>query len=120
MVDDEAGQRVVLAALLDAEVVFLVEILHLQAAREHPLARSDLLLRKVRYVVFVLDFAKDLLQHVLERNDARRTAELVDHHGDVRLVLDEVLQQQLQGHGLGDEIDLHDHVGELLRRGEET
>ena len=63
--------------------------------------------------MLVLDLAENLLQHVFERDDARRAAEFVDHDGDVRAVLDEILQHQLQRHGLGNEIDLHHHVGDL-------
>ena len=70
--------------------------------------------------MLVLDFSEDLFQHVLERDHPRRAAELVDHHGDVRPVLDEILQHGLQGHRLGHEIDLHHHVGDLCRTREEA
>ena len=70
--------------------------------------------------MFVLDLAENLFEHVLERNDARRPAELVDHHGDVAAVLDEILQHQLQRHGLGHEIDLHHHVGDIGRTREQA
>ena len=70
--------------------------------------------------MFVLDLAENLLQHVFERNDARRAAEFVDHNGDVRTVLDKILQHQLQRHGFGNEIDLHHHVGNTGRTGEQT
>ena len=70
--------------------------------------------------MFVLDLAEYLLQHVLQRDDARRTAELVDHDGDVRAVLDEIFEHRLQRHGLGHEVDLHHHVGDLRRTREKA
>ncbi len=35
-------------------------------------------------------------------------------------MLDEILQQQLQRHGLGDEIDLHDNLPDMLGPRKET
>ena len=67
--------------------------------REHTRRGRPAFVGEVRNVVLVLDLAENLLQHVFERNDARRAAEFVDHNGDVRTVLDKILQHQLQRHG---------------------
>ncbi len=92
MTDDESGQRIVFAALLDIEAIFFVKILHLQSAREDVFVGTDLFFGQIGYVMLVLDFAENLLQHIFERDYARRTAELVDHHGDIRPVFGEILQ----------------------------
>ena len=70
--------------------------------------------------MLVLDLAENLFQHVFERDDARRTAELVDHHGDVGAVLDEVFQQRLQRHGLRHEIGRHQHLPQIGRLAEQA
>ena len=120
MRDDVTRQRVVFAALLDAEPVAFVEVFHFEPARKDVLVLVDLLLDHILLVVLVLDLAENLFQHVFERDDARRTAELVDHHGDVGAVLDEVFQQRLQRHGLRHEIGRHQHLPQIGRLAEQA
>ena len=54
-------------------------------------------------VVFVADFADDLLEQVLGRDEARRAAVLVDHDGTLRLLPLEHLEQLGHPLGLGDD-----------------
>ena len=55
-------------------------------------------------VVFVDDLADDLLQNVLDRDQARHAAEFVQHHGHVIAILLKLLQQFVQTLCLGDEV----------------
>ena len=57
-------------------------------------------------VVFVLDVADDLLEHVLDRDEARHAAVLVDDDRDVVAVGAEVAQQHVEALRLG-----HEHGG---------
>ncbi len=54
-------------------------------------------------VVLVLDFADDLLQHVLDGHQAGHAAVFVDDHGHVVVVGAELTQQHVEALGLGDE-----------------
>ena len=56
---------------------------------------------RVGRVVLVADLPDDLLEQVLERDDAGRAAVLVDHHGQVRARVLQVAQQVVQGPALG-------------------
>ena len=76
----------------DGRHVFAVEVVpeqlrqlvDRQAAR-HPESSAVLLLdRRLLDVVLVADLADDLLENVLDRDDAGGAAELVDDDGDVR------------------------------------
>ena len=73
----------------------------------------DLLDRFVREVVLVLDLADDLLEQVLERDDALHRAVLVDDDRHVLLRLAELGQHRGEVLRLGDEVrrakELLDH-----------
>ena len=61
-------------------------------------------------VELVLDLAHDLLEHVLDGDQTRDPAELVDHDGQVIAVAAELAQQVVQRLGLG-----HEHGGAQQR-----
>ena len=65
----------------------------------------DPLDRLVREVELVLDLADDLLEQVLERDDALHRAVLVDDDGHVLVLLPELGQERCQVLRLGDDVD---------------
>ena len=56
-------------------------------------------------VLFVLNIASKLFQHVFEGYDARHPAVLVGDRQDVGAPFQEFVQQQVAGGGLGDEAE---------------
>lgn len=75
--NDIPGQRFVLVTLGYGKPVFFIEIFHFQSARKDKFRIADLFLRKVGHIVLVFDFAENLLQNILQRDNTGRTAELV-------------------------------------------
>ena len=67
----------------------------------HPRRGSSI--ERLLLVVLVLDLAHDLLEEVLDRDQARRAAVLVEHDGQVDLASLELVQEVVDGHGLGHE-----------------
>ena len=55
-------------------------------------------------IVFVMNFAHNLLNNVLHGDNARRTAELIDHNGYMNLVCLEIAQQIINHLGFGHKI----------------
>ncbi len=76
------------------------------------LLAHDVVLRIVE-VVFVLDVADDLLEHVLDCDQARHAAVLVDHDRHVVAVRAEFAQQHVQALGLGHENGGPQHVAHV-------
>jgi len=76
----------------------LVEIVDLGAGldAEHAFAFADDVVLGLVEVVFVLDVANDLLQHVFDRHQSGNAAVLVDDDGDVIAVGTEFLQQHVE------------------------
>ncbi len=64
----------------------LGEVIQVQQAIYFDLAAEQLLRLSRIHVVFVLDVADQFLDEILKRDDARRTAVLVHHDGQVRPV----------------------------------
>ena len=64
---------------------------------------AQLLDQRLLDVVLVLDLADDLLEEVLDRDQARRPAVLVEHDRDVDLAPLELVQQVVDRHRLRDE-----------------
>ena len=64
----------------------------------------DALDRRFFAVVLVLDLADDLLEQILDRDEAGRAAVLVDDDGDVHLALAQLGQQLVDALRLRDEV----------------
>ena len=76
LVEQVAGQRLVVIALGDVEVESLVDFLDFHASREFVACIAQLTGNEVVAVVLVLDFAEDFLDQVLEGHHAAGAAEL--------------------------------------------
>ena len=70
-VEDQSADGLVFATVGQSEVEELVGLVDLQASREDVVAVGGLLRDIVGVVVLVLDVAEDLLDDVLQRDDAR-------------------------------------------------
>ena len=64
-------------------------------------------------VVLVGDVADDLLDDVLERDEALERAVLVDDEGEVGAAAEELAELVVEGRRLGDEVGLHRHVDDV-------
>ncbi|CAM2151793.1 hypothetical protein PT2222_270013 [Paraburkholderia tropica] len=84
-----------------------------RAHAEAAVGRSDDVAAFLVEVVFVLDVADDLLQHVLDRDQAGHAAVFVHDDGDVIAVLPEVVQQHVQALRLGDEHGRAQHAAHV-------
>ena len=100
----QAADRVDVEVLVELDVVQLAEVLDGQP-RRHP----EMLVAQVFHgrdfvgVVLVGDLADDLLQHVLDRDQARDGAVLVDQQHHVDAVALHLAQQRVERFGVGDE-----------------
>ena len=118
-VEDQSADGLVLATVGQSEVEELVGLVDLQASREDVVAVGGLLRDIVSVVVLVLDVAEDLLDDVLQRDDARGAAKLIDDDANRLLLTEEDLHEFLCRHGLGDEGHLADMVVPFLAGAEE-
>jgi hypothetical protein len=99
--------------------IFFVELLDLGQRLHAParaelafLDRQDVVLFLVE-VVLVLDVADDLLEHVLDGDQAGHAAVFVDHDGHVVVVRAEVAQQHVQALRFRDEDRRAQHVAHV-------
>src|SRR5690606_19631918 len=97
------------------QVVFFREIVQLQAPGKDELVARDLLFDIFLHIVLVVDIAENLLEHIFHRNDARRSAELVDHPGDALALLREAVHQVYRAHRLRHCRDRMQHLPDGLR-----
>ena len=58
-------------------------------------------------VILVVDFPDERLKDVLQRDDARRPAVLVDHHHHVRALPPHLLEGVHRRHAFRDEVNLN-------------
>lgn len=60
--------------------------------------------RAIVYIVFIVNFADDFLQHILDGDQAGHTAILVHHNGHVQAAAAKFLQQDVKALAFGDEL----------------
>ncbi len=115
LVEHEPGQRLVLP-LGHLEAGGVDHLVRVQGAGHQPRpdAAGHLGQSWLPRVVLVVDLADDLLDHVLQSDDAGGAAVLVDHHRQVIAAVAHVGQERLQGPGLGHG---HDLAHEVPHRG---
>src|SRR5690606_18374416 len=98
----------------EREGVALVQVEDGDRAVDEDLAGLDLLDRGRLDLVLVADVAYDLFDQVLERDDARRAAELVDDDGHVHALLLHLPEQPLDVLAVGDVGERADQLGNGL------
>ena len=87
------------------------------AAAERPAPLAERAVRGLLLLELVLQVADDLLEHVLERDDAERALRVVDDHGQVHALLLERAQQLLEpGRRAGEERRAHDPAHRAVAR----
>ena len=105
---------------LDYHVEAVAEVVQARAGVHDVLVLSDLLDLRLPGVELVLDLTDDLLQQVLDGDDALCPAVLVDDYGDMDSRLLELREQLFEGLGLRDEDRLPEHLvrqhGGIVRR----
>ena len=80
------------------------------------LGLDQLLARRIIFIVFVVDFADDFLEHILDRDQAGQTAIFVDHDGHVIARQAELLEQDVQALGFGNHRHRPQQAAEIARR----
>src|ERR671936_441906 len=110
--EDEPGDRVVVL-LRELLTELLVEVVGREGALEADSAVGEALDRLVGQVVLVLDLADDLLQQVLERDEAFEGSVLVDDDRHVLVRPPELGEHGRQVLGLGNDVRLAHELGDV-------
>ena len=102
---DEPADRVVLVGVLEPEVRVeqLGQVVDVGPAVDPGLVVGQPDDQRLLLVVLVLDLADDLLEEVLDGDQAGRPAVLVEHDRDVDLAPLELVEQVVDAHRLGHE-----------------
>ena len=97
----EAGDRVVVLVLGELDPGEVLDLVGAQQPGEQPAAVAPLPGAGAEPVVLVGDVADDLLDHVLEGDDAGVAAVLVEHDGHLEAVLPQQREQRVEPHRVG-------------------
>src|SRR6267154_417957 len=114
---EEPAQGLVVAFFREIDAQVLLQLAQRDGAvgEDHAVALHAKLL--LLHVALVVDLADDLLDHVLEGDDAARAAELVDHDGDMGLSPMHLREEARDLHHLRNEERPLDVLGDLEVRG---
>ena len=98
---DEAGDGVVVLVVGQLDVGRVLDLVGAQQPGEGPAPVAALADARAEPVVLVGDVADDLLDDVLERDDARVAAVLVEHDGHLEAVMAQQRQQRVEPQAVG-------------------
>ena len=104
---DPAADGLVRRAVGDARTHPAAHLVGTPQPGDGPRAVGQAAAGGLRAVVLVADLADDLLDEVLQRDDTRGAAVLVDDDGELHPALAQLEEQRVESQGLGDEHGLH-------------